>query len=76
VGERRGLTVDWSLNQPALANNTDSEAIAHIVNQVHHGHARYTEIEGMGHDLTVNGKFHAPLVATVTDWMRHRLADR
>ncbi len=59
-----------------IMSRADSEAIAQIVNQVHPGQARYAEIEGMGHDLTVNGKFHEPLVATVMDWMRQRLADR
>ena len=72
-----------SVNAPTLVlhgaadtimSRADSEAIAQIVNQVHPGHARYAEIEGMGHDLTVNGKFHEPLVATVMDWIG-RLAD-
>ncbi len=56
-----------------IMSRADSEAIAQIVNQVHPSHARYMEIEGMGHGFTVNGKFYDPLVPTVLEWMKQQL---
>ena len=50
-----------------IMSRADSEAIAQIVNQVHPGHARYLEIDGMGHGFTIKGKFYDPLVPTVLD---------
>jgi pimeloyl-ACP methyl ester carboxylesterase len=56
-----------------VMSRADSEAIAQIVNQVHPGHARYLEVEGMDHGFTVKGKFHDDLVPLVTAWMREQL---
>jgi hypothetical protein len=55
-------------------SRADSEAIAHIINQVHPGHARYVEIEEMAHDFTVHGKFYEQLVPTILNWMKEQLA--
>jgi pimeloyl-ACP methyl ester carboxylesterase len=56
-----------------IMSRADSEAIAQTVNQAHPGHARYVEIEGMGHGFTVKGKFYDPLVPAVLEWMREQL---
>jgi pimeloyl-ACP methyl ester carboxylesterase len=56
-----------------IMSRADSETIAQIVNQVHPGNARYLEIEGMTHGLTVDRKFYDPLVPTVLDWMKQQL---
>jgi len=56
-----------------IMSRTDSQAIVEIVNQVHPGHARYLEIDGMGHGFTVNHKFYDALVPTVLDWMKQQL---
>jgi pimeloyl-ACP methyl ester carboxylesterase len=56
-----------------IMSQADSQAIAEIVNRVHPGHARYLEIEGMGHGLTVSGKFYDALVPAVLDWMKQQL---
>ena len=57
-----------------IMSRADSEAIAHIINQVHPGHARYVEIEEMAHDFTVHGKFYEQLVPTILNWMKEQLA--
>ena len=56
-----------------IMSRADSEAITKIVNQVHPGRARYMEIEGMGHGFTAMGKFYAPLVPAVLEWMKQQL---
>jgi alpha-beta hydrolase superfamily lysophospholipase len=56
-----------------IMSRADSEAIAQIVNQVHPGHARYLEIDGMTHGFTVKGKFCEELVPTILKWMREQL---
>jgi pimeloyl-ACP methyl ester carboxylesterase len=55
-------------------SRADSEAIAESVNRKHPGQARYLEIEGMSHDLTVRGKFHSDLVPLLLSWMQQQLA--
>ena len=55
-----------------VMSRADSEAIAQIVNQIHPGKARYTEIEGMGHGFTVKGKFYDQLVPAVLEWMKEQ----
>lgn len=59
-----------------IMSRTDSEAIVRIVDQVHPGEATYTQIEGMAHDFTVNGKFHDPILPDVLDWMKKQLAGK
>jgi pimeloyl-ACP methyl ester carboxylesterase len=56
-----------------IMSRADSEAIGNIVNQVQPRQARYMEIEGMEHGLTVGGKFYDPLVPTVLQWMKEQL---
>jgi alpha-beta hydrolase superfamily lysophospholipase len=43
-----------------IMSRADSEAITESVNRAHPGKARYLEIPGMTHGLSVDGKFHAP----------------
>ncbi|HEY6303638.1 MAG TPA: hypothetical protein VIX14_11265 [Terriglobales bacterium] len=57
-----------------IMSRADSEAIAQIVNQVHPGHARYLEIDGMAHGFTINNKFCNELVPTILAWMKEQLA--
>jgi len=56
-----------------IMSHADSKAIARIVNQVHPGHARYLEVEGMTHGFTVHGSFYGPLIPAVLDWMKEQL---
>jgi pimeloyl-ACP methyl ester carboxylesterase len=58
----------------AIMSRADSETIVQIVNQVHPGHARYLEVDGMTHGFTLNGKFQEQLVPTVLQWMKEQLA--
>jgi pimeloyl-ACP methyl ester carboxylesterase len=71
------------VNQPVLVihgsadsimSRADSEAIAQIVNQVHPGHARYLEIDGMTHGFTVKDRFCEELIPIILAWMREQLA--
>ena len=55
-----------------IMSQADSEAIAQIVNQVHPGHARYLQIDGMTHGFTVNNKFYEDLVPTILTWMKEQ----
>jgi len=57
-----------------IMSRLDGEAIVQIVSQAHPGHARYLEIDGMTHGMTVKDKFYDPLVPTVLDWMKEQLA--
>jgi pimeloyl-ACP methyl ester carboxylesterase len=57
----------------SIMSHADSEAIAQIVNQVHPGHARYLEIDGMTHGFTVNNKFYEDLIPAILTWMREQL---
>jgi len=58
----------------SIMSRADSEAIAQIVNQFHPGNARYQEVQGADHLLTVNGKFADEVVATILKWMQEVLA--
>jgi pimeloyl-ACP methyl ester carboxylesterase len=55
-----------------IMSRADSEAIAESVNRSHPGKARYLEIPGMTHGFSVDGKFHAPLVPLLLDWMKQQ----
>jgi pimeloyl-ACP methyl ester carboxylesterase len=59
-----------------IMSRADSATIAEIVNAAHPRHARLVEVPGMGHDFTVNMKFHAELVPLILDWMKGTLAAR
>jgi pimeloyl-ACP methyl ester carboxylesterase len=56
-----------------IMSRADSFAIAEIVNGTHPGHARFVDVAGMGHDLTVDMKFHAELIPMILDWMKEAL---
>jgi len=58
-----------------IMSRADSKAIADTVNAAHAGRARYVEVPGMSHLMTVNKKFHAPVVKTVLEWMKSQLAE-
>lgn len=60
--------------QDNIMSRTDTEAIVRIVNQVHPGHARYLQVEGLTHDFNVGGKFYDDLMPTVLNWMKEQLA--
>jgi pimeloyl-ACP methyl ester carboxylesterase len=60
----------------SIMSRADSEAIVQIINQVHPGHARYLQIEGMTHGCQINGKFYDPLVTTILGWMKQQLAGK
>jgi alpha-beta hydrolase superfamily lysophospholipase len=59
-----------------VMSQTDSEAIAQIVNQAHPHNARYIQIDGMTHGFKVNGKFYDPLVPTMLEWMKEQLGKK
>jgi pimeloyl-ACP methyl ester carboxylesterase len=59
-----------------IMSRADSEAIAQIVNQVHPGRARYLEIDGMTHGMTINEKFYDPLIQQVLNWMKEQLGTK
>ena len=69
------VLVIWG-SSDQIMSRADSEAIAQIVNQAHSGHARYLEIDGMAHDLTVQNKFADSLVPIILDWMKEQLGAR
>lgn len=57
-------------SEDEFMSRADSEAIADSVNRSHPGAARYLEIKGMSHGLTINGRFHSDLIPIVLNWMR------
>ncbi len=59
-----------------IMSRADAESIVRSVEQVHPGHARYLQIEGLTHDMMIDGKFHDPLIPTVLDWMKEQLATK
>jgi pimeloyl-ACP methyl ester carboxylesterase len=59
-----------------IMSRADAEAIVRTVNQVDSGRARYLQIDDMTHGMTVNGKFHDPLIPTVLDWMKEQLVGK
>jgi len=61
-------------SKDTVMSRADASAIAEIVNRVHPGKARYLEVDGMTHLLTVDNKFHAELVPTILNWMKQQLS--
>ena len=68
-----------SVNAPVLVihgsadtimSQSDSRAIADIVNRAHPGRASYREIEGADHLLSVHNKLDEKVVPLMLDWMR------
>ena len=60
----------------SIMSRSDSDTLAQIVNQVHPGHARYLEIDGMTHSFIVNNKFYDNLIPTILTWMKEQLATK
>ena len=57
-----------------IMSRADAESIARSVEQAHPGHGHYLQIEGVTHDMTVNGKFYDPMIPTVLDWMKEQFS--
>jgi hypothetical protein len=55
-----------------VMSRADSDAIGQIVNGVHPGAATDLTVEGMTHLFEKDGKFYAPLVPAVLDWMKRQ----
>jgi len=51
-------------------SDADSRAIADIVNRSHPGRARYVEIKGGDHLLSVSSKLDESVVPTILQWLR------
>lgn len=56
-----------------IMSDTDARAIAESVNRLHPGAARYVEVPGADHLMTVNGKLADSVVPTMLQWMREQL---
>jgi pimeloyl-ACP methyl ester carboxylesterase len=77
------LAEAWqSVNVPVLVmhgtsdtimSDADSRAIADTVNRTHPGAARYVEVSGADHLMTVNNKLADAVVPTMLEWMREQL---
>ena len=59
-----------------IMSESDSHAIADIVNRAHPGHATYTDIQDADHLLTVHNKLEDHVVPAMIDWMRKQLGRR
>lgn len=57
-----------------VMSEADSRAIADNVNHAHAGLARYVEVPGGDHLLSVKGKLVEDVVPTMLSWMREQLA--
>ena len=53
-----------------VMSDADSRTLANIVNHAHPGQARYMEIEGADHILTVNGVLEKSEAPTILEWLR------
>jgi pimeloyl-ACP methyl ester carboxylesterase len=58
----------------AIMSDADARAIADNVNRAHPGMARYVEIPGGDHLLSLKGKLAEDVVPTMMKWMREQLA--
>ena len=61
-------------SQDAVMSRADSSEIAETVNRLHPGKARYVEVDGMTHGLTVEKKFQAEVVTLILNWAKEQLA--
>ena len=57
-----------------IMSRADARAISDTVNHVHPEQARFVEIEGMDHLLTMDGKFYDALVPKILEWIKEQLA--
>ena len=53
-----------------VMSEADGEAIVQIVNQAHPGRARFVQMDGMTHGITVGGKFDEAIVPMMLEWMK------
>jgi pimeloyl-ACP methyl ester carboxylesterase len=58
----------------AIMSQSDSRAIADIVNRAHPGRASYKEIESADHLLAVHNKLDERVVPLMLEWMRKQLS--
>ena len=56
-----------------IMSDADARAIAETVNRAHPGLARYVEVPGGDHLLSVHGKLAEDVVPTMLQWMREQL---
>ena len=61
-------------SKDTVMSRADSSAIAETVNRAHPGRARYLEVQGMTHGLTVEKKFQAEMVTIILNWAKEQLA--
>lgn len=59
-----------------IMSDGDARAIANTVNRSHSGMARYVEVPGGDHLLSVQGQLAEDAVPTMLQWMREQLAAR
>ena len=59
-----------------IMSDADARAIADNVNRLHPGMARYVEVSGADHLLSVKGNLADDVVPTMLQWMREQLANR
>jgi pimeloyl-ACP methyl ester carboxylesterase len=59
-----------------VMSRADGEAIANIVNRERPESARYMEIEGMTHGMTVDGRFPDELLTAALNFMKAQLAPK
>jgi len=57
-----------------IMSDADARAIAESVNRAHAGMARYVEVPGGDHLLSVNGKLADDVAPTMMKWMQEQLA--
>lgn len=57
-----------------IMSDADARAIATSVNQAHSGMARYAEVPGGDHLLSVKGKLYDDVASTMLAWMKEQLA--
>jgi hypothetical protein len=57
-------------------SQSDSRAIADIVNRAHPGHASYKEIEGADHLLAIDNKLDEKVVSLMLEWMRKQIGQK
>ena len=53
-----------------IMSESDSRTLADIVNRQHPGNARYVEIKGADHLLSVNDKLDDSVIPVMLDWLR------
>jgi hypothetical protein len=56
-----------------IMSDADARAIAETVNRAHPGMARYVEVPGGDHLLSVKGKLADSVVPVMMEWMREQL---